>query len=184
MENKPKKDHPLSTYPQRGLLCPLQSYVHLVQGCLRAKGVFILFVTLLLTSPANASVLSVARSQIGKGEIGGNNRGPVVHQYTQGQNVPWCAGFVSWTLKQSGKKAPYLLRAKSYLKYGKRVLMPKPGDLVVFNRKGGGHVGIVESVNGKKITTIEGNVGSFPAKVKRFHYTRGKIKNFVAFVRL
>ena len=149
------------------------------------------FVVVILTAivcifwPGNSQgseVVSIAQSQIGLGEKGGNNRGPVVRKYTKGQNLPWCAGFVSWTLSKAGKNTPYLLRAKNYLKIGKRVSRPKPGDLIVFNRKGGGHVGIIESVKGKKITTIEGNVGDYPAKVKRYTYIAGKIPNFIAFV--
>lgn len=38
-------------------------------------------------------------------------------------------------------------------------LYAKPGDIIFFDWDGGGadHVGIVESCNGKTITTIEGN---------------------------
>lgn len=129
-------------------------------------------------------VVKIARSQLGQGEMGGDNRGPVVKKYTNGQEVSWCAGFVSWTLKKAGKETPYLLAARSYLKHGKRVTKPQPGDIIVLTRKGGGHVGIVESVSGNNIVTIEGNKGKYPAVVKRVNYTLGKIPQLIAFVRV
>lgn len=129
----------------------------------------------------------IAESQIGRGEIGGNNQGPIVEMYTRGQNVAWCAGFVSWVRSQAGDKGPYLLSARSYWTSGhfKRVSRPKPGDFIIFYRGShSGHVGIVEKVQGARITTIEGNVGRYPAKVKRFRYTLGHIRKILGFVRV
>jgi uncharacterized protein (TIGR02594 family) len=127
--------------------------------------VFWALVGIMFCKPVKADVVSVAQSQIGAKEIGGNNRGLWVHKYTQGQDVPWCAGFVSWTLRKAGKNTPYTLTAKDYLKIGKRVKSPRKGAIIVFNRKVGGHVGIIEKVEGDRITTIEGNVGKYPAQV-------------------
>ena len=132
-----------------------------------------------------ADIVSVAQAEIGHGEIGGNNRGVYVRQYLGGQeNLPWCAGFVSYCLKKDGYQLPYLLRVKSFLKYGNQVSQPKAGDLIVFTRQGGGHIGIIEKVSANTITTIEGNLGNYPAKVKRVTYKKGQIKNLVGFVRL
>ncbi len=136
------------------------------------------------------SIVEIARSQLGKGEIYGNNKGSAVKTYTKGQEVAWCAGFVSWVIAHSnrGKGKSYLLSARSYWRVykGSRTQKPRPGDVVVFYRGGrgnqSGHVGIVEKVEGKKVTTIEGNVGKFPAVVKRMHYTLGHIKNLIGFV--
>ncbi len=135
--------------------------------------------------PAHAAdIVSIARSQLGQGETIADNKGKSVYKYTNGKAVPWCAAFVSWTLKQSGKDLPYALAAKSFIKIGKRIDNPRSGDLLVLSRNGGGHVGIIESINGNTITTIEGNKGKFPAKVKRVNYSRNNIKNFIAFVRI
>jgi uncharacterized protein (TIGR02594 family) len=111
--------------------------------------------------------------------------GVYVRQYLNGQEgLPWCAGFVSYCLKKSGSNLRYTLRAKDYLKLGKIVNEPKAGDLMVFSRKGGGgHIGIIEKVNPQEITTIEGNVGDYPARVKRIVYKKIP-KNLLAFVRL
>lgn len=138
--------------------------------------------------PAHAaSIVEIAQSQIGKGEIGGDNRGPQVKKYTRGQEVAWCAAFVSWVRSQSGQASPYLLAARSYWKnYShKRVARPRSGDLIIFARGNHqGHIGIVERVQGNTITTIEGNVGKFPATVRRFTYQIGNIKNLLGFVRV
>lgn len=129
--------------------------------------------------------LQIAQSQIGLGEIGGNNQGIYVNKYLNGRdNLPWCAGFISYCLKKSGVKISYTLRARDFLNLGKQINNPKPNDLIVFSRQGGGHVGIVEKISPDEITTIEGNVGDYPAKVKRFTYKRNHIKNLLGFVRI
>ena len=131
------------------------------------------------------TVLMIAQSQIGLGEMGGNNKGIYVRRYLNGaENMPWCAGFVSYCVREAGYDLPYLLRAKSYLKYGQQVSKPQAGDLMVFSRKDGGHIAIIEKVNKDAIITIEGNKGDYPAVVKRVKYDRHNIKNLLAFVRL
>lgn len=148
-------------------------------------GLFIALFSSCSMTPARADIISIAQSQIGLGELGGNNRGIYVRKYLNGQEgLPWCAGFVSWCMKEAGYDLPYLLRAKSFLKYGNPVSEPQAEDLIIFSRKGGGHVAIVEKVSKDAIITIEGNLGEYPSKVKRVNYKRGQIKNLLGFVRL
>jgi len=98
-----------------------------------------------------ADMLSIAQSQIGLGELGGNNRGQFVRQYLNGrEGLPWCAGFVSFCAKKSGLNIPYTLRAKDFMKLGQKVNKPQAGDLIVFSRQGGGHIGIVEKINKRR----------------------------------
>jgi len=130
--------------------------------------------------------LVVAQSQIGLGEIGNNNKGVYVRKYLNGQEgLPWCAGFVSYCLKKAGYNLPYILRAKDFVKYGKCIKEYEilPNDLVIFSRKGGGHIGIVIELGDFFFASIEGNVGKYPAKVRivRHRYTD---KNIYRFVRL
>jgi uncharacterized protein (TIGR02594 family) len=132
------------------------------------------------------TLLKVAQTEIGHGEISGNNRGQYVRQYLNGrENLPWCAGFVSYCLRKSGISVEYTLRAKDFLALGKRISRNaiKPGDIVVFTRKGGGHTGIVEQVFKDRFISIEGNVGDYPAKVKRISHKLNK-KSIVGFVRM
>ena len=132
-----------------------------------------------------ADVLSIAQSEIGRGESIGNNCGSDIRRYLRGQEgLPWCAGFVSYCLKKSGVNTRYTLRARDYLTLGKKVQNPQPGDIAVFSRgQGSGHVGIVEKVSGPSIVTIEGNTGKFPSKVKRITY-KSKPRNLLGYVRL
>lgn len=136
-------------------------------------------------------IIKIAQSQIGKGEQYGNNKGPEVKKYTKGKEISWCAGFVSWTLDKANiSKKGYILSAKEYWNKYKinRVKEPRPGDVICFYRGSRGdwtgHVGIIEKVQGQKITTIEGNVGPYPAKVMRKIYTLGHIPKLLGFIRI
>ena len=82
------------------------------------------------------------------------------------QGQPWCAGYVTWVLRQSfGKeKAEKLLRHYPYvyvptlMNLFTRYANPEKGDIVCFYRGGTfAHTGIVISVNGDYFETIEGN---------------------------
>jgi len=131
-----------------------------------------------------AEIVDVARQEIGHGEFIFDNYGPDVARYMKGrQGQPWCAGFVSYCLSQAGYKLPYTFRARKFLDYGKKVNIPKPGDLAVFARGNGGHVGIVEYCKNNKIMIIEGNTGGYPAQVRRVTYN-GTPKNLLAWVRV
>lgn len=141
----------------------------------------IIFVTV---KYSHADIVSVARQEIGKGEFIFDNYGPDVAKYMQGrQGLPWCAGFVSYCASKSGLSIPYTLRSTNFLQYGKHVKNPQPGDIAVFSRDTGGHVGIVERVEPNRIITIEGNTGKAPSKVKRIVY-QGTPKNLMVYVRL
>lgn len=129
-------------------------------------------------------ILITAKAEIGNGEIGKNNSGRHVQKYLRcKEQWAWCAGFVSYVLKQSGVKVSYTLRAKTFLTLGEKIETPQGGDISVFNRKGGGHVGIVEQVFDTHYITIEGNKGNYPAKVKRIRHSYNE-KNFIAFIRI
>lgn len=141
-------------------------------------------IMMMFVAIVNADVVSIAQSQIGFGETGGNNKGMYIRQYLGGrEGLPWCAGFVSYCLKKSGTDISYTLRAKDFLKLGKKASHPQAGDIVVFGRKGGGHVGIIEKVNKNSFISIEGNTGDFPSKVKRLTHKLNE-KNILGFVRL
>ncbi len=137
---------------------------------------------ILLSAPPLAwEAIEVAREEIGNGEVGANN----VNPYSD-RDGPWCAAFVCWVYRvaatrlqvelpfepTNGAKRLY----RRFLSRGGQVLDPSramPGDLICWHRgKHGswkGHVGLVESVdNAGCVHTIEGNVGRYPAKVRRF----------------
>lgn len=111
--------------------------------------------------------------EIAAGEIGvqedphGSNRGPRVDEYQQATNTqlgsPWCGCFAAWCHLKAGIAMPkvWLLPAAKNWFTPDRIVSAKearPGD--VFGIRSGkriAHVGIVESISGGVVTTIEGN---------------------------
>jgi uncharacterized protein (TIGR02594 family) len=65
--------------------------------------------------------------------------------YTSDETA-WCAVAMVAIALRAGKKIPFTsydrLRAKSFLKFGSKIDVPEFGDVLVFNRDGGGHVGL------------------------------------------
>lgn len=113
----------------------------------------------------NGVITKVAAQQIGN--IGGKK---FWSWYGFNGRIEWCACFVSWCADQCGyiksgtiPKFAAVESGTSWFKgkgqWQKKSYTPKPGDIIFFDWNGGGadHVGIVESCNGKTITTIEGN---------------------------
>jgi hypothetical protein len=149
------------------------------------------------------AALEQARADIGKGEIGGNNRGPYVWGLTgRKTSGAWCAAAVyTWIWRASkelgidcpiprsngAKKLCQLIEEHG----GRRVTAPLPGDVSLWDRGGWkGHVGIVEIAirlmnkePDSRYQTIEGNVGRFPAKTARYKHTIGEPKH-LGFYRL
>jgi hypothetical protein len=129
------------------------------------------------------TVLKVAAGQIGVLEVPpGSNSGPDVNRYLAAVNTPsgnpWCAAFVYWCFDQAAKtlntKNPAICTAgvlDMWNQAGARGIrriasaeasntpgMVQPGMVFVISTGGGhGHAGLVESVNGVVLTTIEGN---------------------------
>ncbi len=117
-------------------------------------------------------LVSIARAELAKGvrEVpDGSNRAPAISRYltaTKGayRGAPWCAYFTSWVARQAGVPigpggrglgyVPTVVQwAKSTKRWRKK---PRPGYLVTWPN----HIGIVETVSGRTMTTIEGNAGN------------------------
>ena len=150
------------------------------------------FAILLFVTNANASDLArVAAAHIGRGEEVADNTGQWVERYTRGKRVAWCAGFVSYVLREAGHEVPYTLWARDFARprvYGDLRGFPGRGNIVVFKRgTKSGHVAIVDQVLDKQhFWIIEGNHGAFPAKVKRSFVDTSKDygREVIAFVRV
>jgi peptidoglycan hydrolase-like protein with peptidoglycan-binding domain len=137
-------------------------------------------------SPLLAAALVKAISQINVTEKPrGSNRGPEVDEYLRSVglnpaagNFSWCAAFVYWCFQSAATsiKVPNPLiksagvlnhwnRAKC-LKIAKAVAINQPekiipGSIFIIDHGSGlGHTGIVESVNGGNLVTIEGNTNT------------------------
>ncbi|MES2774738.1 MAG: CHAP domain-containing protein [Bacteroidota bacterium] len=125
-------------------------------------------------------VIAIATQEVGTQEEPLNsNRGPRVEEYLAstglGGGFAWCAAFVYWCFdtaaKNAGKKNPLVKTAGVMRSWnenkGKKIpaveaknnpALIKPGHIFVMDYGGGlGHTGIVVSVSGGFINTIEGN---------------------------
>lgn len=90
----------------------------------------------------------------------------VKHGGIEHDEVPWCAAFVGAMLERCNIKSSRSLLARSYLKWGKSVKNPKPGDIVVYWRESRksykGHVGFFVGFDEDtgKVLTLGGNQGN------------------------
>ena len=166
-------------------------------------------VTSILALRLRSDVVRIARGNLGYGEEEGNNDGPLLRAIGGQPGHEWCALFAGycyrkallildapgfdpgWTVRRPGVPR---IGAKELVKaaWGAGALrftdplIAKPGDLICWHRRTGpiswkGHVGIVEEVKDGLVHTIEGNVGKFPAKVRRLVRDVQKDERFYGF---
>ena len=147
-------------------------------------------------------VLAYMRSQIGLGEIGGNNKGRHCDRWRAGKRTgAWCAALVSWAIEQAAKTPAAEPVKRSHgakrlfrriAKAGRRVSENElqPGDFVCWHRgrTGGrwnwtGHIAVVSRVGAGEFWAIEGNRGPYPAVVAEFRHTLDE-KKLIGFARL
>ncbi len=82
-----------------------------------------------------------------------------------GASYPWCMTFIQWIFKDSGllpiKTASCSALYNEFKKRGQIVTDPRPGDIVFFKWNTSNypcqHVGLVVSVGGSAIISVEGN---------------------------
>jgi uncharacterized protein (TIGR02594 family) len=102
-------------------------------------------------------LLVTARALYGTRETKGGQHNPVIMGWAKelggvieaaytADEIPWCALFMSWCCHKAGLDYPKGydgLRAKSFATWGNEVLGDAMlGDVLVFERPGGGHVGL------------------------------------------
>lgn len=132
------------------------------------------------TTPFLQKVIRMATSQMGVMEQPmGSNRGTDVEKYLKSVGLkgghPWCMAFVYWCFDEictsEGRQNP-LVKTGGVLHQWNQTPLPKitvndatnnpgiikPGHIFIINHGNGrGHTGIVESVQGGFMNTIEGN---------------------------
>lgn len=132
-----------------------------------------------ISGTGDGAIVEVAQAQIGN--VGGDK---FWKWYGFSSRVDWCAIFVSWCGEQCGYLKQGVLPKfamvgdgagwfKARHRWAARGYTPKPGDIIFFDYGIDGeldHVGIVESSDGRIVTTIEGNSSD---KCKRNRYTVG-----------
>ena len=120
-------------------------------------------------------LLALARAEIGVKEspAGSDNVKYNTAYYgraVRGGGYAWCCVFLWWLFRQAGAselfygggKTAYCPALLSFHK-GQWVTDYRPGDVIFFNfsgKKSAAHVGLCESWDGKRITTIDGNTGT------------------------
>lgn len=90
-----------------------------------------------------------AREKIGIREIKGAKHSPKIIQWLKNlrsawkdDETPWCGTYVAECLRDAGIRYPSTwYRARDYLNMPVKLNQPAYGCIVVFERKGGGHVG-------------------------------------------
>lgn len=82
-----------------------------------------------------------------------------IKDYTA-DSIPWCALFVAWIAHKAGKTIPDSpLWALNWAKWGNPVKTPMLGDVLVFKRNGGGHVGLYVGEDSTAYHVLGGNQG-------------------------
>lgn len=95
--------------------------------------------------------LTEARRHIGVTEIPGPAHNPVIQSWLHrlrawwdDDETPWCGVFMAACMERAGIPIPKSwMRAKAWADWGSPLSAPIPGCIVVFEREGGGHVGLV-----------------------------------------
>lgn len=113
--------------------------------------------------------LAEARKSLGEAEVSGDGTNPVIANWLQklkawwkDDEIPWCGLFVAQSLKMTGYPVPhYWMRARSWLAWGTPLAAPSLGCIVIFPRKGGGHVGFVAGrAEDGRLLVLGGNQGN------------------------
>lgn len=112
------------------------------------------------------SWLIIALQEMGQQEIVGRESNPRINEYLSvcglpgDDEIPWCAAFINWVLKQSGKNYTGEALARSFVSSGIKLSVPILGCVTVLKRgkyKWQGHVGLYMDHYGGKIQILGGN---------------------------
>lgn len=114
--------------------------------------------------------MRVARSLLGTKETPGVASNPVILNWAQrlgakvlgipytADSTPWCGLFVAHVLGVSGVAVPKLaVRASIWADWGEHLERPVLGSVLVFTRKGGGHVGFYAGEDETTYHVLGGN---------------------------
>lgn len=113
--------------------------------------------------------LREAREYLGQRELAGAPTAPFIARWLQqlgawwrDDETPWCGTAVAaWMTACGIKPAKAWYRAKAWLDWGYDIGAPVVGAVVVFERQGGGHVGlIVGKDRSGRLLVLGGNQGN------------------------
>ncbi|MCX0274161.1 CHAP domain-containing protein [Nocardia zapadnayensis] len=127
---------------------------------------------------------------LARGEIGTTEMSAAFASKPYNNGSAWCAAFTSWVWDQAGHDVtwtdfdyvPAVWNDAAAMGLQRTTAQAQPGDLIVFDWEGDGtpdHIGIVESVNGGRIETIEGNSSDQVAR-RSYPMNSGKVVGVIA----
>lgn len=129
--------------------------------------------------------LTIARSYIGLAEIPGKETNPTIRNWLirlgawwRDDETPWCGTFVGAVMQEAGLPIPkHYYRARAWLEWGTVLTSPAVGCVVVFDRRGGGHVGLVVGRSGAfdDLLVLGGNQGN---RVSIAAFPRGRVLGY------
>ena len=105
-------------------------------------------------------------------EYSGSKDNPVIVQWAKEtktkeddwynhDSIPWCGLFMAVVAQRAGKEIPPKpLMAMSWASFGKPARVAMLGDVLVFSRKGGGHVGLYVGESSDSYYVLGGNQGN------------------------
>lgn len=114
-------------------------------------------------------ILVQALKLIGTKEIVGKKHNPKVLEmfdevgwgYINDDETPWCGAFVGYCAKKADLTIPKIaIRASEWADWGTEQNIAMLGDVLVFERKGGGHVGIYCGEDETAYHVLGGNQGN------------------------
>lgn len=145
----------------------------------------------------NLRALDILRAQVGIREKS-NNSGPAVDAFLAsvglGPGFSWCMAFVYWGFAQAAKELGTinpLVRTGGCLKQWNetqsiKTHKPQSGDIFIMKigNDGSGHTGMVLSVEGENINTVEGNTNdNGSANGDGVYFRSRKIDRILGFIR-
>ena len=111
-----------------------------------------------------AHAIEIAKTEIGYVETPDNIT--KFGEFTKANGLPWCGSFCNWVLAQAGVKVHSVVStavgAHKFKEIARWSDVPALGDLAFMDFPHDGvdrisHIGIVVGIDGKTVTTIEGN---------------------------
>lgn len=129
-----------------------------------------------LKNESGPKILVEAYKHIGTKEVAGPRNNPIILEWAEAtgldkvynaDEIPWCGLFIAYVCKVTAKevvKSP--LWARNWLKWGDKVAEPMLGDILVFSRGSGGHVGLYVGEDSKAYHVLGGNQGDAVSVVR------------------
>lgn len=122
---------------------------------------------------AEPAWLTLARAQVGTREIVGKKHSAKIMGWIQevgakvlgikvnDDETPWCGTFMAWLMKRAGLSSPAIaVRASQWARagsWGRELIGPRLGCILVFTRAGGGHVGLYIGEDATHYHVLGGN---------------------------